>query len=181
MITKNTFFEKIKYYKNNKRRMDAIINRVRIAGAKVGNNVALYNVHIDDNFPFLVEIGNNVTITGATLICHDASNLVFEEKIRIGSIIIRDNCFIGYGAILLPSVKIGPNTIVGAGSVCTKDIAPGVVVAGNPAKKICNLEDLLKRHSERTLKIDWPLGKVPEDAQLMKGIEKVYRISKEKN
>lgn len=44
------------------------------------------------------------------------------------------NCWIGAGAIILPGVTIGDNTVVGAGSVVTKDLPSGVVAVGNPCR-----------------------------------------------
>lgn len=49
---------------------------------------------------------------------------------------------IGGGAILLPGVVIGERAFVGAGSVVTRDVAPGVVVAGNPARKLRSIGEL---------------------------------------
>jgi acetyltransferase-like isoleucine patch superfamily enzyme len=55
-----------------------------------------------------------------------------EEGIRI-----EDDCWIGAGAIILNGVTVGKGSIVGAGSVVTKNVDPySVVVVGNPAKKI---------------------------------------------
>ncbi len=56
--------------------------------------------------------------------------LVFEE------VVIEEGCDIGMGAVILPNVRIGRGSIVGAGSVVSKDVAPYSVVAGNPAKMI---------------------------------------------
>lgn len=53
------------------------------------------------------------------------------------------NAKIGGGAVLLPYVKIGNNSLVGAGSVVTKDVQKNTVVVGNPAKKLKNLKDLV--------------------------------------
>ena len=47
-----------------------------------------------------------------------------------------DNVFIGCNTTILPNVKIGPNVIIGAGSVIVNDVAPNTVVAGNPARVI---------------------------------------------
>ena len=55
---------------------------------------------------------------------------------RYGRIKIGNNCFIGCRSILLPGVTIGDNSIIGAGSVVTKDVPSGEVWAGNPARFI---------------------------------------------
>jgi len=49
---------------------------------------------------------------------------------------IGKNCFIGGRSMILPGVRIGDSCIVGAGSVVTKDVPSGTIVAGNPAKPI---------------------------------------------
>lgn len=55
-------------------------------------------------------------------------------------VIIGKKCWIGMNAIILPGVKLGDNTIVGAGSVVTKSFPDGnLVIAGNPAKIINKL------------------------------------------
>lgn len=104
--------------------------------------------------PYLVKIGNECTITsGVKFITHDASvgivlkyknisRTINEKKYEIMSPIeIKDNCMIGVNSIILPGVTIGPNSIVGAGSIVTKDVPEGVIVAGNPAKIICTLDE----------------------------------------
>ena len=48
----------------------------------------------------------------------------------------RANCFIGAQAIIMPGVRVGDECIVGSGAVVTKDVPPGSIVAGNPAKII---------------------------------------------
>jgi len=60
---------------------------------------------------------------------------------NFGTVEILDNCFIGANAIVLPGVRIGPNSIVGTGAVVTKDVPPDTVVAGCPARKICDLAE----------------------------------------
>lgn len=54
-------------------------------------------------------------------------------------IMIEDNVWIGGGVIVLPGVTIGRNSVVAAGSVVTRDVAPGVLVAGNPARLLRGL------------------------------------------
>lgn len=53
---------------------------------------------------------------------------------------VEDDVWIGCQSVILRGVRIGRGAIVGAGSVVTKDVAPGVIVAGNPAKFIRELE-----------------------------------------
>jgi len=53
----------------------------------------------------------------------------YAKPIEIG-----DDCWIGGGAIILPGVKIGSKTVIGAGSVVTRDVPAGVVAAGNPCR-----------------------------------------------
>jgi len=59
---------------------------------------------------------------------------VIDNKLILKEVCIEDGCDIGIGAILLPGVTIGKEAIIGAGSVVTKDVEPGTVVAGSPAK-----------------------------------------------
>lgn len=54
-------------------------------------------------------------------------------------VVLRRNCWIGAGAVILPGVTVGENSIVGAGSVVTKDVPDNTVVAGNPAKFVKQL------------------------------------------
>jgi serine acetyltransferase len=52
-----------------------------------------------------------------------------------------DNYFIGFDAILMPNITIGPNSVVGDGSVVTKDIPSNMVVAGVPARILCRVDE----------------------------------------
>ncbi|MEE9330725.1 MAG: acyltransferase [Methylophilaceae bacterium] len=74
----------------------------------------------------------------AAILTHDFTRGV-RCHTRIGK-----NCFIGARSIILPGITIGDGSIVGAGSVVTKNIPPNVAVAGNPAKVIKENLDLGK-------------------------------------
>jgi acetyltransferase-like isoleucine patch superfamily enzyme len=73
----------------------------------------------------------------ATLDIDQSENIeLFGYNHLSAPIILDDNVWIGAGSIILPNVRIGKNSVVGAGSVVTKDVAAYSVVAGNPAKLI---------------------------------------------
>lgn len=84
-----------------------------------------------------LEIGSHVDIASEVMIwtsehdLHDPNMRAIEEKV-----IIEDYVFIGPRAIILPGVKIGRGAAVGAGAVVTKDVEPGTIVGGVPAKVI---------------------------------------------
>lgn len=89
-------------------------------------------------------IGDNVTMGSRVLIaCNSHSFCVengeWQEKKWAKPIIIHDNCFIASGAIILGGVEIGKNSIIAAGAVVNKDIAPGSMVGGVPARVIKKL------------------------------------------
>jgi acetyltransferase-like isoleucine patch superfamily enzyme len=116
------------------------------------------NVLITD--PPHVRLGNNVRLSGCTLFGHDGSVNMLKRSSgksldRVGKIDIRDNVFIGHQAIVLPGVTIGPNVVVAAGAVVTKDVAPDTVVAGNPARPIGTVSALVERLERRTRALRW--------------------------
>lgn len=125
------------------------LGQLRKKGAIIGENVSLLGATIDMNTSCLVEIGNNVTITNATILAHDASTKGFLGYTKIAKVKIGNNVFIGFGSIILPGVTIGNNVIVGAGSIVRADIPDNSVVVGNPAKVICTMEEYLNKNKER--------------------------------
>lgn len=123
---------------------------------RIGNNVNIeQNVHIICGSK--ITIGNNVSITGGAAIVdvHHPYDDV-DSEIKIGNRIqcdgnyidIADGVFIGYGAIILPNVKIGKNAVIGAYSVVNKDVPEFSVVVGNPGrvvKKYCFETDMWEK------------------------------------
>jgi len=110
--------------------------------------------------PYLVRLGKNVTLSSCSLICHDGSikqifNATGLKVDAVGKIDIKDNCFIGFGATILRNVTIGPNSIVAAGAVVTKDVPPNSVVAGIPAVVIGTIEAVAKKLQDESRQLPW--------------------------
>ncbi len=109
----------------------------------IGNNVFLnLNCMIIDNNR--VEIGDHAMV-GPGVQIYTAAHPLDAESRKLGwevakPVTIGNSVWIGGSAILLPGVKIGERSVVGAGAVVTKDVLPGVVVAGNPARIIREIE-----------------------------------------
>lgn len=118
------------------------------------------NLDVNITDPRYVSIGNNVVLSDCNLIGHDGVvamlNNAYGIKVdSVGKIDIKDNVFIGHGAIVLPNVTIGPNAIVAAGSVVNRDVLPGDIVGGVPAKPIGRTDDLARKLVEKTAQLPW--------------------------
>ena len=110
----------------------------------LGGNVCFnFNCVVLD--PARVEIGSNVlfgpnvqvyTATHPLDATQRRTGLEFAKEIRIGS-----NVWIGGGAIICPGVTIGDRSVIGAGSVATKDVPEGVFAAGIPCRVIRQLAE----------------------------------------
>ncbi|WP_317168577.1 acyltransferase [Mucilaginibacter agri] len=99
--------------------------------------------------PFLIEIGDKVTITsGVRILTHDGSTWLMNDKkgrrFLYRSVKIGNNVFIGVNSIIMPGVIIEDDVIVAAGSIVTKSIPGGVIVGGNPAKIIGSYQEYIQ-------------------------------------
>lgn len=116
-------------------------------GLKIGENF-WYGHHcwFDTSHTFLISIGNNVTFSsGVFVTAHDASTKRELGYAKIGLVEIEDNVFVGANTTILPGVKIGKGSIVGAGSVVTKSIPENSVACGCPAKVISNVSEYYEK------------------------------------
>ena len=109
---------------------------------------------VDDND---IYIGDN-TMIGPNVVIATAGHPVCPEIRRKGGqfnipVHIGKNCWLGAGVIVLPGVTIGDNTVVGAGSVVTKDLPANVVAAGNPCRILREIGERDMEYYYRDLKI----------------------------
>ena len=127
------------------------IEKYRLHGAKIGENVRAFSPILSSE-SYMISIGNNVTIsTGVKFCTHDNSSIKFFENGTdfVGQIVVGDNSFIGMNVILGGGVQLPAQCIVGAGSVVTKSFfEEGCVIAGNPARVIGNVENLKRRYTD---------------------------------
>ncbi len=133
-------------------------NKVNIRESnRIGDNVSVGTLSVIEHH---VDIGNNVRIHTQAFIpefsiledgCWIGPNVVLTNakypqspgvKDQLAGPVIRKGAKIGANATLLPGVIIGENALVGAGAVVARDVPPGAVVAGNPARIIRQISEL---------------------------------------
>lgn len=128
--------------------------------------------------PYMVKLHNNVVIAAnVNFITHDVINDMLTRKIgaapgeqfseyHMGTIEVFDNVAIGSNVTILYGTKIGPDAIVAAGSVVTKDVPEGAIVGGNPARVIGTVDALIEKRKQ--------IKDVPINRSSMKEIMKYY-------
>ena len=141
----------------------AIYNFVNLYGCRIGDSTKIGSfVEIQKG----VQIGCNCKVSSHTFICEgvtvedevfighgvnfindkypratsDSGQLQTEADWTVERTLVRRGASIGTNATILGGITIGERAIVGAGSVVTRDVPPGAIVAGNPAKIIRNAD-----------------------------------------
>lgn len=130
--------------------------------------------------PYMVKIHNNVVIAAnVNFITHDIINDMLSRKegvdpgtqfseYHMGTIEIFDNVAIGSDVTILYGTKIGPNAVIAAGAVVTKDVPEGKIVGGNPARVIGTVDELTEKRRQ--------LQNAPINRSTLKEIEKFYWV-----
>lgn len=115
----------------------------RLRGVRIGEGTWIgFDTMIEPSYPSRVVIGERVAIGIRVLILahfahhghnRESSDGAVDDRV---SVRIEDEVFIGPGAIIMPNVTLGAGSVVAAGSVVTRSVAPLTMVQGNPAKPI---------------------------------------------
>lgn len=143
-----------------KKSSESYVNWLRRNGVTIGAGSIIYDpkhTHIDMTRPYMLRMGEAVRIArGVTLLTHGYEWCVLRDRYEIplggcAPVNIGNNVFIGMNAIILKGVNIGDNVIIGAGAVVGKDVPSDVVVAGNPAKVICTLDEMKEKVQARQI------------------------------
>ena len=112
------------------------------AAIEIGDNSRINGVSIHATKK--ISIGKNCLIAAnVTILDSDGHGTGIDERAFVNPVslpvIIEDNVWIGINSIILKGVKIGENSVVGAGSVVSNNVPPNSIVAGNPAKVVKTL------------------------------------------
>lgn len=99
------------------------------AGSSIGDRT---EIHCCER----VTIGNNVLVSWDVVFLENNYHTTMDRSIRSAPITIEDNVWIGCRSIIIGGVTIGRGSIIGAGSVVTRDVPPGHLAVGNPARII---------------------------------------------
>lgn len=138
-----------------KSRMMSCEEYARKKGVKVGKGCYISTRHFPTE-SYLIEIGDYVRIaTKVSFFTHGgvwSVRKIYDDKTldHFGKIKIGNYSYIGEGCMIMPGVTIGEKCIVGGGSVVTKSVPDGCMVAGNPAKFIGYTDDFYKKLKEKS-------------------------------
>ena len=118
----------------------------RWMGIAVGRRVFIgLDTFLDDQFPELIEIQDDVTISvRVTVIAHDDAKRVDRVEAGAGDgtvapVRLEGGCYLGAGCLVLPGVTVGTRAVVAAGAVVTHDVPPETLVGGVPARVLKQL------------------------------------------
>lgn len=153
------------------------VQTVKIVDYKIGN-VKHHNSEIDGLIPQMVEIGDDfISAPGSMILAHDASLYNHIRHHRVEKTTIGNKVFLGANAIVMPGITVGDGAIIGAGSIVTKDVKAFTVVAGNPARYICDVNKYIEKCKERGVLFETPsqLEKIFEGEKYTSEDRKIFQ------
>lgn len=129
-------------------------NWAKYLGVNIGENNLIGKNHWSSE-PYLITIGSNCQLTNCKIFTHGGGNVVRKDHPDFdifGRVKIGDWVYIGTNSLIMPGVTIGNNVLVAAGSVVTKSVPERMVVAGNPARIICSIDEYYERNKRWDIK-----------------------------
>jgi len=140
----------------------------RSLGVRISGRVTFYGIDrgMFGSEPWMISMGDNVYVTaGVQFITHDGGTLIlrkdFPDLEWTAPISVGDDVYIGVRSLILPGVTIGSRSIIGAGSVVTRDVPPNTVVAGVPARPLMTVDEYLAKMQAKSL----GYGHLPADVK----------------
>lgn len=139
---------------------EAFADYLRRRGVEVGEGCYFFDaqtINVDLQRPHMLRFGKYVKVTGYVhILCHDYSRSVVLQSggSHFGEAretVIGDNVFIGTHSIVLMGSHIGADSIIGAGAVVSGTWPEGSVIAGNPARLVCTLDEFAEKRERREL------------------------------
>lgn len=131
----------LRYFRNLKK------TYYRINGVKIGENVVISMGAWLDCYRGTLIVGDGCRIAnGAKILSHDqAISRIHPDKDPdkdiAGVTILEDRVLVGMNAVVLPNVRIGKNSIIGAGTIVSKDVPPNTLAVGNPMRFIKTFDE----------------------------------------
>lgn len=130
------------------------INYLQERGAMIGKGTRFISPHkcsVDPGRMDYIKIGDNCCLSEISILAHDYSWYTLLDSCGDmlpdpgGRVIIGNNVFVGFQALILKGTTIGDNVIIGARSVVKGIIPSNTVWAGVPARQICTIDDYYKK------------------------------------
>lgn len=132
-----------------KRLFWSLEKQAREAGVTMGSNNYIAS-RFWSTEPYLIKIGSYCQLTeDSRIYTHGGAQVtrkMYPNFDVFGKVVLGDRVYVGNGAKIMPGVTIGDQVLIAAGSVVTKSIPSNVVVAGNPARYICTLDEYIERN-----------------------------------
>ncbi len=140
-------FNKIKRF--YRRFFWSLEKQARYEGVIMGNHNLIMSKFWDTE-AYLIKIGSYCQLTEESRIYTHGGALLAREKYPqfdfFGKVELGDRVYVGAGARIMPGVTIGDNVLIASGSIVTKSIPSNVVVAGNPAKFVCTMDEYIEKN-----------------------------------
>ena len=106
----------------------------------INNGVVLIAEHSEINIGKRVLIGTKVEIIDSNFHGKNIANRMISSHLDAKPVIVGDDVFIGSNVKIMKGVKIGAGSIIGNSSVVVNDVPPNSIAAGNPARKIADID-----------------------------------------